>query len=141
MTAVCARSLASRSAVPPSVHPKVENPSTDMAAAPITAPQIPGFKLGGNFMHHAPVSAPWSISREISTVGAPDNTCDHVCKEPVIADSLDRRFRQLRRSRCPVQPCPDPRRRLISPDLHAAGLRRGAAASFPYPLALLRHTP
>jgi len=60
-TAVCARSLASRSAVPPSVHPNVEKPSTDMTAAPITAPQIPGFKLGGNFMHHAPVSAPWSI--------------------------------------------------------------------------------
>jgi len=30
----------------PSVHPKDEKPSTDMAAAPITAPQIPGFRLG-----------------------------------------------------------------------------------------------
>jgi hypothetical protein len=36
-------------------------PSTDMTIAPITAPQIPGFKLGGNFkdlMSCAPVGAP-----------------------------------------------------------------------------------
>src|SRR4051812_18321145 len=45
-TAVRARSVAIRSAVLPSVHPNVEKPTTDMAAAPITAPQIPGFKLG-----------------------------------------------------------------------------------------------
>jgi hypothetical protein len=60
-TAICARSLAIRSAVPPSVHPKTEKPSTDMATAPITTPQIPDFKLGGNFMDLmscAPVSAP-----------------------------------------------------------------------------------
>ena len=59
--AVTARSFAICSAVPPSVHPKMEKPSSDMTAAPITTPQIPGFKLGGNFMDLmscAPVSAP-----------------------------------------------------------------------------------
>jgi len=40
-TAVCARSLAIRSAVLPSVHPNGEKPSTDIAAAPITAPLEP----------------------------------------------------------------------------------------------------
>ncbi|HKE23372.1 MAG TPA: hypothetical protein VKB88_13490, partial [Bryobacteraceae bacterium] len=49
-TAVCARSLAIRSAVPPSVHPKIEKPSTDMSAAPITAPQMPGLKPEGSFI-------------------------------------------------------------------------------------------
>ena len=43
-TAACARSFAICSAVPPKVHPKREKPSIDIAAAPITAPQIPGFK-------------------------------------------------------------------------------------------------
>jgi hypothetical protein len=84
-TAVTARSFAIRSAVPPSVHPKIVKPSTDMAAAPMTTPQIPGFILGGNFtdrMSCAPVSAPLVHSREISAVGARDNTCDHVCEEP-----------------------------------------------------------
>ena len=59
-TAVSARSFAIRSAVPPSVHPKIVKPSTDMAAAPMTTPQIPGFILGGNLidlMSCAPVSA------------------------------------------------------------------------------------
>jgi hypothetical protein len=84
-TAVSARSFATRSAVPPSVHPKIVKPSTDMAAAPMTTPQIPGFILGGKFidlMSCAPVSAPLVHSREISAVGARDNTCDHVCEEP-----------------------------------------------------------
>ena len=49
-TATSARSFAICSAVLSSVHPKSEKPSTDMIAAPITAPQIPGFKLGGNFI-------------------------------------------------------------------------------------------
>src|SRR5215469_6189479 len=78
MTAVCARSLASRSAVPPSVHPKVEKPSTVMTTAPITAPQIPGFKLGGNLrgliaaLPTAPLHPPRaSIVRDVGTVGAP----------------------------------------------------------------------
>jgi hypothetical protein len=72
-TAVCARSFAIRSAVPPSVHPKIVKPSTDMTAAPMTTPQIPGFILGGKFidlMSCAPVSAPLVHSGEISAVGA-----------------------------------------------------------------------
>src|SRR5215472_14326240 len=59
---VCARSLAIRSAVSLSVHPKIEKPTTDIAAAPITAPQIPDFKLGGkvtDLMSYAP-SAHWA---------------------------------------------------------------------------------
>jgi len=39
----------------------MEKPSTDMTIAPITAPQIPGFKLGGNFkdlMSCYPVGVP-----------------------------------------------------------------------------------
>ena len=83
-TAVSARSFAIRSAVPPSVHPKIVKPSTDMAAAPMTTPQIPGFILEGNFidlMSCAPVSAPLVHSGEISAVGARDNTCDHVFKK------------------------------------------------------------
>jgi len=62
-TAVSARSFAICSAVLSSVHPKSEKPSIDMTAAPSTAPQIPGFKLAGNFidlMSCAPVSAPLS---------------------------------------------------------------------------------
>jgi len=62
-TAACARSFAICSAVPPKVHPKREKPSIDIAAAPITAPQIPGFKLGGSVMSCAPFSAPlWSVA-------------------------------------------------------------------------------
>jgi hypothetical protein len=49
-TAVSARSFAIFSAVLSSVHPKSEKPSTDITAAPMTAPQIPGFKLGENFI-------------------------------------------------------------------------------------------
>ena len=96
-TAVCARCRAIRSAVSESVHPKIEKPSTDMTTAPITAPQIPGFKLGGNvtdLMSWAP-SAPTGHRREISAVGAPGNTCDHVC------DSLRRRASPLRRGSPP----------------------------------------
>jgi hypothetical protein len=52
-TAVCARSCAIRSAVLPSVHPKYEKPITDIATAPITPPQIPGFKLGYLFIYRA----------------------------------------------------------------------------------------
>jgi hypothetical protein len=57
-----------------------------MTAAPVTAPQIPGLKLGETFidlMSGAPVSAPLVHSREISPVGVWDNTCDHVYEEPV----------------------------------------------------------
>ena len=78
-TAVCARSFAIRSAVPPSVHPKVEKPSTDMTTAPITAPQIPGFKPGGNLtdliaaLPSAPPSLPPVLryARDVGTVGVP----------------------------------------------------------------------
>jgi hypothetical protein len=49
-TAVSARSFAIFSAVLSSVHPKSEKPSTDITAAAMTAPQIPGFKLGENFI-------------------------------------------------------------------------------------------
>src|SRR5215469_12198866 len=59
-TAASARSFAICSAVPPRVHPKTEKPSTDMPAAPTTAPQIPGLKPEGSFMNLmscAPVSA------------------------------------------------------------------------------------
>ena len=38
-TAVCARSVAIRSTVLPSVHPNIEKPTIDMAVAPITAPR------------------------------------------------------------------------------------------------------
>jgi hypothetical protein len=74
-------------------------PSADMAAAPITTPQIPGFKLGGSFidlMSCAPVSAPLVHPGEISGVGAQANTCDHVCKELVNA-SRDENARRLSR--------------------------------------------
>jgi len=91
-TAVCARSFAIRSAVPPSVHPKTEKPSTHIAAAPITAPQIPGFKLGGSVMSCAPFSVPLAHRREISAIGEPGNTCDHVFEEPMNLDSFRSRF-------------------------------------------------
>ena len=55
-TALCALSCAIRSAVLPSVYPKYEKPVTDIATAPITAPQIPGFKLGYFFIHRALLS-------------------------------------------------------------------------------------
>src|SRR5271167_369802 len=45
-----------RSAVLPSVHPKDEKPTTEIATAPITAPQIPGFRLGNFFICRASVS-------------------------------------------------------------------------------------
>ena len=64
-TAVCARSLATRSAVSWSVHPKIEKPSTHTMAAPITAPQIPGLRLGGNvtdLMNHALPAPQWGIA-------------------------------------------------------------------------------
>ena len=89
-TAASARSFAIRSAVPPSVHPKTEKPSTDMPAAPITAPQIPGFKLEGSFMDLmtcAPVSSPL-VTIRVTAFARPsllvrhDNTWDHVCKSP-----------------------------------------------------------
>ena len=44
------------SAVLPSVHPKDEKPITDIAAAPTTAPQIAGFRLGYFFINGALVS-------------------------------------------------------------------------------------
>src|SRR5262244_3065331 len=89
-TAASARSIAILSAVPPSVHPKTEKPSTDMPAAPITAPQIPGFKLEGSFidlMSCAPVSAPLvhhSCYRipETITVGAPRQYVGPRMQEP-----------------------------------------------------------
>jgi hypothetical protein len=90
-TAACARSLAICSAVPPKVHPKREKPSIDIAAAPIRAPQIPGFKLGGSVMSCAPFSAPLVRCWEISTVCEPGNTCDHVCKVQWVC--LDYRYR------------------------------------------------
>jgi hypothetical protein len=40
----------------PSVHPKDENPITDIAAAPTAAPQIAGFRLGYFFINGASVS-------------------------------------------------------------------------------------
>jgi hypothetical protein len=97
-TAVCARSFAIRSAVPPSVHPKVEKPSTVMTTAPIAAPQIPGFKLGGNLtdltaslrqrpLHPHPCFDMPEISAHLARQG---NTCDHVCEESTNADSLRR---------------------------------------------------
>jgi hypothetical protein len=49
-TAVSARSFATFSAVLSSVHPKSEKPSTDITAPPMTAPQIPAFKVGENFI-------------------------------------------------------------------------------------------
>src|SRR5438270_12026587 len=45
-----------RSAVLPSTHPNDEKPITDIPIAPITAPQIPGFKLGYFFIYRASVS-------------------------------------------------------------------------------------
>ena len=63
-TAVCARSLAIRSAVSWSLHPKIEKPSTHTMAAPITAPQIPGLRLGGNvtdLMNHTLPAPQWGI--------------------------------------------------------------------------------
>ena len=53
---ICACSFAIRSAVLPSVQPKDEKPTTDIAAAPITAPQIPGFRLGYLFINCASMS-------------------------------------------------------------------------------------
>src|SRR5205814_3673127 len=55
-TAFCACSFAIRSAVLPSVHPKDEKPITDIAAAPTTAPQIAGFRLGYFFINGALMS-------------------------------------------------------------------------------------
>src|SRR5215471_15133321 len=79
-TAASARCFAIRSAVPPSVHPKTEKPSTDMPAAPITAPRIPDLKLEGSFvdlMSCAPAAFPRS-----SLLVRRGNTCDNVCKKP-----------------------------------------------------------
>ena len=73
-TAVCARSLAVRSAVPPNVRPKIEKPSTDMSAAPITAPQMPGLKPEGSFIDLiscAPVGNPIGSLSMISEVLLP----------------------------------------------------------------------
>ena len=44
-----------------------------MSCAPVSAPLVPPPLL--------------SHSRDLSAVGASDNTCDHVCKEPVNAGS------------------------------------------------------
>src|SRR5215469_8328565 len=92
-TAACARSFAIRSAVPPSVHPRVEKPSTDMTTAPITAPQIPDFKLGGNLtdLIAALPSAPrhshpsFDMPEMSVLLACQGNTCDHVCEEPTNA--------------------------------------------------------
>src|SRR6266478_755769 len=53
-TAVSARWVAMRSAVPPSVHPSDENPTTVNTTAPATAPHTAGFTPGWIF-----ISSPW----------------------------------------------------------------------------------
>src|SRR6202521_5185234 len=62
-TAVSARSVAMRSAVPPSVHPSDENPTTVNATAPATAPHTAGFTPGWIF-----ISSPWLWEKRTSPV-------------------------------------------------------------------------
>jgi transposase len=62
-TAVSARWVAIRSAVPPSVHPSDENPTTVNATAPATAPHTAGFTPGWIF-----ISSPWLWEKLTSPV-------------------------------------------------------------------------